>query len=338
MIHDTSPLLAEGVSRTTFEWGRIQSNSDWILPIGVCLAIMLFVRYMYRRDAVELPVFLGWLLTALRTAAFLGLLILFLQPHWRSEREMVRNSKAVLLVDTSLSMGLGAGDLEPVKTPARKQGAEQKVGGDVFRHRQPFASSGVDARGDRFSRTTPQNARRFDLPVQRRPENRSRSDVKQACGIRCRRRTLPAQSRRTKLKPITAKRKSQIPKHRPIGKKSLLHRHGNPAGPGLAAVDPEGTRLAAVGHRAFSDGGQNAGISPEAAVELAREAKMPIFTVGLGSDKQADQRARQRSDRAGPGISGRPLHGDRLSPGQAHGGQGGHGAGSFASRRSPGRR
>jgi hypothetical protein len=36
----------------------------------------------------------------------------------------------------------------------------------------------------------------------------------------------------------------------------------------------------------FSDGGQNAGISPEAAVDLAREAKVPIFTVGLGSDKQ----------------------------------------------------
>ena len=36
----------------------------------------------------------------------------------------------------------------------------------------------------------------------------------------------------------------------------------------------------------FSDGGQNAGISPEAAVALAREAKIPIFTVGLGSDRQ----------------------------------------------------
>ena len=175
MIYDTLPLMAQGVSRTTFEWGRIQSNSDWILPVGVCLAIMLFVRYMYRRDAIELPMLLGWILTALRTAAFLGLLIMFLQPHWRLEREMLRNSKAVLLVDTSLSMGLGAGDLEPVRTPAGKQGADghnaqlgrgAKVGGGVSRRRQPFASSGVDDRGDRFSRTTPKKARCFDLPVQ----------------------------------------------------------------------------------------------------------------------------------------------------------------------------
>ena len=36
----------------------------------------------------------------------------------------------------------------------------------------------------------------------------------------------------------------------------------------------------------LSDGGQNAGIPPEAAVELAQEAKMPVFTIGLGSDRQ----------------------------------------------------
>lgn len=35
----------------------------------------------------------------------------------------------------------------------------------------------------------------------------------------------------------------------------------------------------------FSDGGQNAGMAPDAAVELAKEAKIPIFTVGLGSDR-----------------------------------------------------
>ena len=36
----------------------------------------------------------------------------------------------------------------------------------------------------------------------------------------------------------------------------------------------------------FTDGGQNAGIEPAVAAELAREAKIPLFPVGLGSDKQ----------------------------------------------------
>ena len=105
MMHANLPLWADAV-RTTFEWGRIQSNVDWIPPVAVCIAILLFVRWLYRRDAEELRPAWGWLLTALRTAAFLALLVLYLQPHWRSEREEVRNSRVLLLADTSLSMGL----------------------------------------------------------------------------------------------------------------------------------------------------------------------------------------------------------------------------------------
>ena len=79
------PLFAEaGAVRSRFEFGRIQENSDWILPIAAFVVIGLFIQAMYRRDAVELPRVMGWLLSALRTAAFLGLLILYLQPQWRS--------------------------------------------------------------------------------------------------------------------------------------------------------------------------------------------------------------------------------------------------------------
>ena len=48
------PLFAAEVARTPFEWGRIQSNTDWILPIALCVVILLVVRYLYRRDAQEL--------------------------------------------------------------------------------------------------------------------------------------------------------------------------------------------------------------------------------------------------------------------------------------------
>jgi von Willebrand factor type A domain len=36
----------------------------------------------------------------------------------------------------------------------------------------------------------------------------------------------------------------------------------------------------------FTDGGQNAGLDPSAAVELARETKIPVYLVGLGSDRR----------------------------------------------------
>ena len=56
---------ADGTTRTVLEWGRAEENADLILPIAVCLGVMLFVRAMYRRDAVDLPPVLGWLLTAM---------------------------------------------------------------------------------------------------------------------------------------------------------------------------------------------------------------------------------------------------------------------------------
>ncbi|HEY2147742.1 MAG TPA: hypothetical protein VGH32_07375, partial [Pirellulales bacterium] len=36
----------------------------------------------------------------------------------------------------------------------------------------------------------------------------------------------------------------------------------------------------------FTDGGQNAGLDPKAAIELARDAKIPVYLVGLGSDEK----------------------------------------------------
>ena len=48
--------------------------------------------------------------------------------------------------------------------------------------------------------------------------------------------------------------------------------------------DERSTPLAGI--VVFSDGGQNAGIDPSAAIAVARDAKIPIFTVGIGSDRR----------------------------------------------------
>ena len=85
----------------------------------------------------------------------------------------------------------------------------------------------------------------------------------------------------------------------------------------------------------LSDGGQNAGISPEAAVELAG-SENPHLHRRTGLRPPADQRGRQRPGRAGPRLSRRPLHGDRLPSGAGDGGKGGHGADSVAAGRQRG--
>ena len=111
------------------------------------------------------------------------------------------------------------------------------------------------------------------------------------------------------------------------------HGHRNAARSGLAAVDPNGAGRARFGHRRPQRRRQNAGVAPDAAVDLAQEAKIPVFTVGLGSDRQPTQRCRLRSGRARPGVSRRSLHGDRLRAGPRHGGKSRHGATARAARR-----
>lgn len=115
------PLLsaAEGAVRKTFEFGRIRTNSDWILPIVACLAILVFVRAIYRRDAGQKSRPFRLALTALRSLTFLMLLFFYLQPQWRSEREVLRNSKALVLVDTSSSMGLADGKADTAAAATR---------------------------------------------------------------------------------------------------------------------------------------------------------------------------------------------------------------------------
>ena len=262
MIHAFSPLWADaspagGAIRTTFEWGRIQSNSDWILPIGVCIAILLFVRYLYRRDSVELRPVWGWLLTALRTATFFGLLVLYLQPHWRSEREEVRNSRALVLVDTSLSMGqLDAG------TPRKPASRSQEVV-------EAFQKSDFLA----------QLRKTHDVVVLPFSDDLKRDHIV----------TLGKQTAIAADAADAGEKDAPVPaRAAPPDWTKLLAANGveTRIGQALRQLIQEERGKPVSGIIVFSDGGQNAGIAPESAVALAQEAKIPVFTVGIGSERQ----------------------------------------------------
>ena len=58
----------------------------------------------------------------------------------------------------------------------------------------------------------------------------------------------------------------------------------------------------------FTDGGQNAGVAPDAAIRAARESKVPVFAVGVGSDRQPE--SVRISDLAAPP---RAFPGDRYT-------------------------
>jgi len=256
-----NPPWAEGLTRTTFEWGRIQSNVDWIPPIAACVAILVFVWAMYRRDAEELSPIWGWVLTILRSAAFFGLLIIYLQPHWRTEREEVRNSRVLLLVDTSLSMGLSDSSAAPASVAGQTRWQELT---DAL------------AQSDLISRLR----QTHDVLVYRFDEGLKEDHVLKLEKISAEKEPSPGDKTETGH-PDSGKNGALDWQEflKPIGGETRL-------GQALQQLVQKEQSPSLSGVVVFSDGGQNAGVSPDVAVELAKEAEIPIFTVGLGSDRQ----------------------------------------------------
>ena len=270
------PLFAEGAARTVFQWGRIESRADWLLPLGACVALGVLARYMIRLDTRELRPRVGWLLTALRTGTLFCLLVIFLQPQWRSEREVVRNSRVLLLVDTSSSMGL-----TDVDWPVAAGGV----------HRAQQVAGALDRTGflHRLRQTHDVVVSRFDEDVHRvvsleklssgrsmtgdAPNNPGRNDSPRPAG------QTPGLSGRGP-EAVSDKTIDWQTAFTPTGTQTRL-------GEALRHLihAERGSPLSGV--VVLSDGGQNAGISPDVAVEAAQEAKIPIFTVGVGSTQRS---------------------------------------------------
>lgn len=104
-----SLLAVDTGAKVIHQLSRVQAMTlwwHWLLLLLACGAITVFVVWLYVRDTVELPRGRALMLLALRLAAFAGVLFFFLDLEKRTERRMVKNSRAVILVDTSLSMGI----------------------------------------------------------------------------------------------------------------------------------------------------------------------------------------------------------------------------------------
>ncbi|MDA7949903.1 MAG: hypothetical protein MPJ24_00305 [Pirellulaceae bacterium] len=104
-----APLLASGGSRTYYELNPLLPLAlwwQWLLFVSVLGGLGFYVYHWYKKDSVELPRYLSIGLILLRATALLGLLVFFLNIEKKTEHKLVRNSKVLMLVDTSQSMGL----------------------------------------------------------------------------------------------------------------------------------------------------------------------------------------------------------------------------------------
>jgi len=241
-------------SRTYFELGRVQSAADWFLPLLALVLLIAYVIWMYRRDSVELHPAVGVLLGTLRVLTFLGLLVVYLQPQWRTEKVSARNSRVLLAVDTSLSMGL----------------TDQSAAAASAASRQDEVIKALSQ-----SDLLPNLRQTHDVTIVRFDQQLERVA------------TLPKLSSR---RPV-AKGKSQRDgkPDRQVDWAAVLAPRGTETRLGQSlrqAINDERLTPGLSGVVVFTDGGQNVGIEPSAAVELARQIKVPIHAVGLGSDRQ----------------------------------------------------
>ncbi len=116
-----------------YQFARVQAMSEWwhwLLLVLVCLAALAYVVTVYRRDSIELSRSLRWLLVGLRLLAFAGVLFYFFDLEKRAERQVVQNSRVLLLVDTSQSMGLADSETsEGVSNTTRIERVVAQLGG-----------------------------------------------------------------------------------------------------------------------------------------------------------------------------------------------------------------
>ena len=147
-------------TRVIYQWLRWEQLSQWwhwILLLTVVALIVGHVVSWYRRDWGDLARPAGWSLVLLRLAAFVGILLYFLQLEKRTEQRVVRHSKVAVLVDTSLSMS-APGTPSPSGVPADWNRAEEAA---RLLDRTPLLDQLSDAheitvyRFDQSSRPTP---------------------------------------------------------------------------------------------------------------------------------------------------------------------------------------
>ena len=99
-------LATTGGVHTYFEFGRALTGPwDWILPLVVLFLLIWNTVVMVRRDCEELGGKPAAVLIGLRTLALFGLFLVYLEPQWRTTREVTDRSQVFVLVDTSQSMG-----------------------------------------------------------------------------------------------------------------------------------------------------------------------------------------------------------------------------------------
>ena len=285
-------LLAEAAAtRTTYDFERWQSFGErWhvLALLAVCAAVLVFVASLYRRDSVELRPGLGLVLLRPAGDGAAGRVGLFSGTR-KADRANGRPQLA----------RAGAGRHQPEHgiarlRPSRFPGGTGAPPDDPSGKRRPTAAR----RPVGSSKSRPcSTAADSSAACARSTTSFSSASIPRSAGWQ----RSPNRSRRPTGSSPTAARRRTSSDALPTAPRTKRRRRSD-ASDWKKSLRPQGveTRLGqalrdliheeraapVAGIVVFSDGGQNAGIDAQSAILSARDAKIPVFTVGVGSDRR----------------------------------------------------
>jgi hypothetical protein len=258
----TIPLPLPLVATTEQVHHRITSavvdgfSQWWQMPLLVAAlaALAAFAIWMIRRDAAELPRGVAVLLAALRLGALAALAAAYLDFERTAEHEVLFPSRVAVLVDTSASMtiddGRAAADGADASRAARALGALE-------------AGGLLAALGD----THEVSLWRFDADAEPLAVLPARPGA-EAAG-----RDSTAAAEEAAQGAAPAWRERLVPR----GFETRL-------GETLAHVIDQEPPGVLAGVIVLSDGANNAGLDPAAAATAVVRSRVPVHTLGIGSD------------------------------------------------------
>jgi hypothetical protein len=273
VAQDTVPTASATTTapgQMVYEISRLRNFDDPRLPVALitagAIALMAIVWYLYRRDTVELspPVRIG--VALLRTVALAGLLVFFLGIERRTTSEIVHNSQVAVLVDVSQSMGLSAGDGASTESGSTRIAEVTSALADSPLLAELQQTHDVNiARFDRDAEpvVTLQKAGRVGTAHQEGAKSTSKDNEDSQASVAV---VGNAQTTHDFLSSSLQPRGVETRLGQALADQLRLYRNAPLAG--IVVI---------------SDGAQNAGVEPAAAIDAAREAKVPVYTVGVGS-------------------------------------------------------
>ena len=245
-------LLGEVGSRTTYELAGWESLTEWwqiALLIAICIAAIVFVATMYVKDCVEAGRGYAVLLGGMRLVVLVGALIVFLRPERRHEQPVVQNSRVLLLVDTSSSMAWRDADSSQTRSQQLIEYLKEGALTDKLRERHDLLVAGFDA-----------DLTVYPLLTKKGEQDNSAAEFDEAAEKTTEAidwpKALVAKGSETRL--IENLRK-------------LLHQQRSEPVSSIIVV---------------SDGGDTTATAADSAVELARELRVPIYVVGMGTSQR----------------------------------------------------